>query len=211
MVCHEERPRVEQGQDHEDSGPVATLIWYTILSPTRVAPRVSREWSIFRHRPVKTYSRTIGSTTGVQNPRLVVHVSLLVYNKLLYSERRESLRVRTTCQTPRLNPRFELRPSRNNIHDTFHRDQAGYDKMNVVPVKIFCWEKYVEESPCLSRFVPKSTTSRQERNFVRALLKTSSCYWTPIITSPPSTTLLKFWSKAPLKNLRNHSLSLRPW
>ena len=31
------------------------------------------------------------------------------------------LRARTTRRTPQLNPRFELRPSRNNIHDTFPR------------------------------------------------------------------------------------------
>jgi len=42
------------------------------------------------------------------------------------------LRVCAACPTPRLNLKFELRPSWNNIHDTFpQRDRKGYN-MNVL-------------------------------------------------------------------------------
>ena len=73
--------------------------------------------SVLRHRLVKTYSVPQGRLLA--SPVLAfLFSSTSVYNKLLYSERRQSLRVKT-CQTARLNPRFELRPTRNNIHDTF--------------------------------------------------------------------------------------------
>jgi len=51
------------------------------------------------------------------------------------------------------------------------------------------------------------------RKFIRKVLKMSSSCWTPVISSSQSTVLLKFRTRAPLKKLRNLSLSLRrgPW
>lgn len=53
----------------------------------------------------------------------------------------------------------------------------------------------------------------QVRRFIRKVLKMSSSCWIPVISSSHSTVLLRFGSKAPLKNLRNLNLSLRagPW
>ena len=41
------------------------------------------------------------------------------------------------------------------------------------------------------------------------MLETSPSCWSPLIRTSISTTLLKFWHKAPLKKLRNISLRLR--
>ena len=96
--------------------------------PTRVAPS-------FRKKSPSSNVVHSRRTLGLQGRLLCSRVLAflfsftLAYNKLLYAERRDLLRARTTCQTPRLNPRFELRSSRN-IHDTFaagpRRTQRNY-------------------------------------------------------------------------------------
>ena len=118
MLCHEERPRAEQGSRPWGlwSGNHPDLIHNSI--PTRVAPSF---WTVSPSSDIVQSRRTPALQGRLLASRIIAFLfsSKIFYNKHLYSECRQSLRVRTTCRAARLNPNFGLSPSRNNIRDTF--------------------------------------------------------------------------------------------